>query len=173
MVQNGIDSRASELQFVEAQQEQVSDMLALYNYYITNSTATFDLEAISADAFLQRIRLHHPDYKTYIIRLDGSMVGFCFFVPYRQNPAYRMTVEIGLYFKPACTGKRYGEAAVHHLEQVIREHGYRTIIASISSDNTPSIRLFERLGYRQCADYREIAYKHGHYVGIVDFQKVL
>lgn len=100
------------------------------------------------------------------------MIGFCFYNPYRENPAYGETVEIGVYIKPEYTGKRYGEQMVNHLEQVIKENKYRNIIASISSDNTNSIRLFKRLGYTQCADYKEIAYKHGHYVGIVDFQKI-
>lgn len=161
------------MRFVNARAEDVNDMLDLYNYYIVNSTATFDLEEISAEVFLKRIRIEDTNYKTYIVSANDEMIGFCFFFPYRENPAYSGTVEIGLYIKPEFTGKKYGEIMVNYLEKIIREKKYRNIIASISSDNTFSISLFKRLGYRQCADYRDIAYKHGHYVGIVDFQYVL
>lgn len=162
-----------DLVFTEAKPEHVMDMLSLYNHYIINSTATFDLNPISSDVFLHRIKLNDAHYKTYVIMLNDRMIGFCFFIPYRDNPAYERTVEIGLYIRPGFTGRKYGETVVRHLEQVIRDKGFGNIIASISSDNTPSIHLFQKLGYRQCADFLNIAYKHDHYVGIVDFQKIL
>ena len=170
---NDIDMEKNDLKFVDAKREDVHAMLDLYNYYIVNSTATFDLEEISEDAFLQRIKIEDANYKTYIVSVNDIMIGFCFFIPYRKNPAYDGTVEIGLYIKPEFTGKRYGEKIVENLEAIIREKKFKNIIASISSDNTFSISLFKRLGYRQCADYRDIAYKHDHYVGIVDFQCAL
>lgn len=161
------------MKFADAKREDVNAMLDLYNYYIVNSTATFDLEEISEEKFLQRVKIEDANYKTYIVSLNNVMIGFCFYIPYRENPAYDVTVEIGIYIKPEYTGKRYGEKIVGHLEAIIREKNFKNIIASISSDNTPSISLFKRLGFRQCADYREIAYKHDHYVGIIDFQCVL
>lgn len=165
--------KKTDLKFVDAKRYDVNDMLNLYNYYIINSTATFDLEEISAEAFLKRIKIEDVNYKTYIVSVNDIMIGFCFFIPYRENPAYAETVEIGIYLKPEFTGKKYGEIMVNHLEAIIREKKFKNIIASISSDNTSSISLFKRLGYRQCADYTEIAYKHGHYVGIIDFQRAL
>ena len=168
-----MDMTKTDLKFVDAKREDVNDMLNLYNYYIVNSTATFDLEEISEEVFLKRIKIDDANYKTYIVSINDVMIGFCFFIPYRENPAYDETVEIGIYIKPDFTGKKYGEILVKHLETIIREKKFKNIIASISSDNTFSIRLFKRLGYRQCADYREIAYKHSHYVGIIDFQRVL
>lgn len=168
-----MDMKKTDLKFVDAKREDVKDMLNLYNYYIINSTATFDLEEISEEVFLHRIKIEDANYKTYSVSVNDIMIGFCFFIPYRENPAYKGTVEIGIYIKPEFTGKKYGEIMVKHLEAIIREKKYKNIIASISSDNTFSISLFKRLGYRQCADYSEIAYKHGHYVGIIDFQCVL
>lgn len=163
----------SELNFTEAGEGQVKEMLEIYNHYIISSTATFDLKEISADVFLQRIRINDSRYKTYLVKIQDAMIGFCFYIPYRENPAYDDTVEIGLYIRSEFTGRRYGEKMVGHLERIIEEKGFRNIIASISSDNDRSMNLFRRLGYRQCADYKEIARKHGHYVGIVDFQKLI
>lgn len=40
-----------DLSIIEAKQEHIKEMFDLYNYYITNSTATFDLEEISLDTF--------------------------------------------------------------------------------------------------------------------------
>ena len=162
-----------ELNFIEASRDQVKEMLEIYNYYIINSTATFDLKEITTDTFLQRIKVNNSKYKTYLAKIKDVIIGFCFYIPYRENPAYDNTVEIGLYIKPEFTGKRYGEKMVDYLEHIIKENNFRNIIVSVSSDNNHSIHLFKKLGYKQCADYKEIAYKHGHYVGIIDFQKLI
>ncbi len=163
----------SEINFIEASQEQVMEMLEIYNYYISNSTATFDLKEITIDMFLHRIKVDNPTYKTYLAKIDDAMIGFCFYIPYSENPAYDSTVEIGLYLRPEFTGRRYGEKMVNYLEHKIKEKNFRNIIASVSSDNIHSINLFTKIGYEHCADYKDIAYKHGHYVGIVDFQKMI
>ena len=48
---NTNDMTKTDLKFVDAKREDVNEMLDLYNYYIMNSTATFDLEEISAEVF--------------------------------------------------------------------------------------------------------------------------
>lgn len=62
-----MDMKKADLRFVNARAEDVNDMLDLYNYYIVNSTATFDLEEISAEVFLKRIRIEDTNYKTYVV----------------------------------------------------------------------------------------------------------
>lgn len=66
------------MNFVDAKRENVNDILDLYNYYIVNSTATFDLEEISAEVFLKRIKIEDANYKTYIVSVNDVMIGFCF-----------------------------------------------------------------------------------------------
>lgn len=68
----------TDLKFVDAKREDVNEMLDLYNYYIMNSTATFDLEEISAEVFLKRIKIEDANYKTYIVSINDVMIGFCF-----------------------------------------------------------------------------------------------
>jgi L-amino acid N-acyltransferase YncA len=159
------------LTFSEAKHGNIHDLLELYNYYIKTTTATFDLEPISIESFLKRIKLDDDKYKTYTCKIDNTLIGFCFFIPFREKKAYQATVEIGVYLKPEFTGKKYGEKIVKYLEGKIKDNQFITIIASVSSENTSSISLFRRLGYEQCAHYKDIAYKLEHYVGIIDFQK--
>jgi L-amino acid N-acyltransferase YncA len=161
----------SNLKFSEAKYENTQEMLDLYNYYVKTTTITFDLEEISIELFLKRIKIGDAKYKTYACQIGNILIGFCFFIPFRDKPAYQKTVEIGVYLKPEFTGKKYGEKIVKYLEGKIKDNQYMNIIASVSSENNTSIRLFRRLGYEQCASYKEVAYKHGHYVGIIDFQK--
>ena len=46
-------------------------------------------------------------------------------------------------------------------------------MASIFGENVASIRLFEKLGYKKYAHYREVGEKFGRFLDIVDYQKIL
>jgi L-amino acid N-acyltransferase YncA len=98
--------------FQPAAENDLAAMLELYNFYIINTTATFDHGQITPEEFRQRIFIRHEKYKTYIIRLGNDTVGFCFLTQYRKKAAYDRTAEIGLYLKPEFTGKGIGYEAV-------------------------------------------------------------
>ena len=159
--------------FQPAAENDLAAMLELYNFYIINTTATFDHGQITPEEFRQRIFIGHEKYKTYIIRLGDETVGFCFLAQYRKKAAYDRTAEIGLYLKPDFTGKNIGDDTVIFLEKVAISKGIRVIIASISGENTASIKLFQKMGYERCAHYRQVGEKFGRFVDVIDFEKRL
>ena len=148
-------------------------MLELYNFYIMNTTATFDHGKITPEEFRQRLFIGHEKYKTYLIRLGDDTVGFCFLTQYRKKAAYDRTTEIGLYLKPEFTGKGIGRLAVTFLEEIAVSKGIGVIIASISGENTASIKLFQKMGYEKCAHYKQVGEKFGRFVDVVDYEKIL
>lgn len=87
------------LQYTEANQNDLNRMLDLYNYYIENTTATFDHSAISLEEFLTRIYIRHNKYKTFRI-MQKEYYGFCFLTQFRKKIAYDKTAEIGIYLNP-------------------------------------------------------------------------
>jgi phosphinothricin acetyltransferase len=161
------------LTFQPAAENDLAAMLELYNFYIINTTATFDHGQITPEEFRQRIFIGHEKYKTYIIRLGNDTVGFCFLTQYRKKAAYDRTAEIGLYLKPDFTGKNIGDDTVIFLEKVAISKGIRVIIASISGENTASIKLFQKMGYERCAHYRQVGEKFGRFIDVIDYEKIL
>jgi phosphinothricin acetyltransferase len=101
------------------------------------------------------------------------MIGFCFLLQYRRKDAYRKTAEMGLYFDERFTNKGFGQVAIAYLENAAKQLGYRMSIASISGENLPSLKLFEKLGYTRCAHYKGIAEKFHRTQDIIDLQKTL
>jgi phosphinothricin acetyltransferase len=172
-----IEGKAEQLlgkcEFMVANETDLTPMLNIYNYYIMNTTATFDLGPISMEEFKNRIFIKHPKYKTYLIYEENELLGFCFITQFRSKTAYDKTAEIGLYLKPEFTGKGLGAIIVNYLESVARQGHFETLIASISGDNLSSIKLFEKLGYEKCAHYKRIAEKFNRKVDIIDFQRVI
>lgn len=160
------------LQYTEANENDLNRMLDLYNYYIENTTATFDHSAISLEEFLTRIYIRHNKYKTFLI-MEKEYYGFCFLTQFRKKIAYDKTAEIGIYLNPQFTGRGFGQEIVRHLETTAKRQQIEVLIASISSENTASLALFRKLGYTECAHYKKIAEKFGRKLDLINFQKIL
>jgi phosphinothricin acetyltransferase len=105
--------------------------------------------------------------------MNHELAGFCFLTQFRKKAAYVNTGEVGLYLKPQFIGRGLGAEMVGHIEKTAKENQFEMLVASISGENIPSIKLFEKLGYNQCAHYKGIALKFGRKMDLVDFQKAV
>ncbi|KUO76368.1 MAG: hypothetical protein APF77_06620 [Clostridia bacterium BRH_c25] len=161
------------IEFIEAKEEDLNIILEIYNYYIVNTTATFDYDKITLEELKNRVFINHKKYKTFLVYAHNELLGFCFLTQFRKKPAYDKTVELGLYLKPQFTGKGSGLEIINYMENIAKGNQFEIMIASVSGENIPSIKLFRKLGYEQCAHYKGIAVKFGRKVDIVDFQKVI
>ena len=148
-------------------------ILDIYNYYILTTTATFHLKPVSMEKLKSFIFLNHPGYKTYMIYHKNKIAGFCFLTQYKNLKAYDRTVEIGIYLKPEFIHRGLGTESVKYLEQVAEKSGFKTVIASISGENTVSIKLFRNLGYSECGHFKRVGEKFDRVIDVIYFQKSL
>ena len=91
---------------------------------------------------------------------------------FKKKKAYDRTAEIGIYLHPDFCGKGLGKPIVAFLENEAREIGFKVLIASISGENTTSIRLFENCGYRACAHYHQVGEKFSRLLDVLDYEKI-
>lgn len=161
------------LEFVEAEEKDLDIALEIYNYYIRNTTATFYYDELTMEEFKKLVFIKHTKYKTFLIFENSEIAGFFFLTQYRNKPAYDRTAELGAYLQQGFTGRGLGKMIVECLEDIAKQNEIAVIIASISGENINSIQLFKKMGYDQCAHYKEIAFKFGRKMDVIDFQKVL
>lgn len=161
------------LTFQEARESDVDAILDIYNFYVVTTTASFSLGPVSREEFCERAYIAHEKYRTYLINYGNELAGFCFLTQFRKKKAYDWTAEIGLYLKPEFIAKGIGREAIAFLEKIAIGKQIRVLVASISCENTASIKLCQRMGYEQCAHYREAGEKFGRILDVVDFQKIL
>ena len=161
------------LTFQKADETDLDAILSIYNFYIVTTTAIFDYGPIPEDEIRRRIFIDHEKYQTYLIRNCNDVAGFCFITQFRKKKAYDRTAEIGVYLKPEFTGKGIGRETITFLEKEAIDKQIKVLIASISSENTKSIKLILKMGYERCAQYKEVAEKFDRLLDIVVFQKIL
>jgi L-amino acid N-acyltransferase len=84
--------------------------------------------------------------------------------------AYRLSGELSVYVHPQCRRRGIGEALLGELMALGRASGFHTLVGFISTDNAPSIRLVEKLGFRQAGLLEEIGRKFDRWLSVAIYQ---
>ncbi len=153
--------------------ELLPEAVAVYNYYITQTTATFHTNEITKAEMKDILFDGDPRFPAFALMEEEKFCGYCILARYKKREAYDRTGEITIYLKPGHTGRRIGPYAVRELEQIARSHGFHTLLAVICGENTASIRLFTSMDYNKCAHMVEAGNKFGRWLDVVYYQKLL
>lgn len=158
----------------ELQESDLPFVKEIYDYYTLHTTAVYSIEPVSMEDIRSFLPVHDPVYRSYIIKSpEGETIGLCYFNRFKPREAYRISVELTIYFKQEFTGKGYGSDAMKQLEEIIRAGGFHNIVALVGGENEASIRLFEKCGYTCCAHIREAAEKFNRKLDLKIYQKRL
>lgn len=153
-----------------ADNPQIAD---IWNHEVLFTAATTATEPRSPEEQRQWLTHHGDTHPAIVVARDDQVLGFGSLSPYKAKPAYAHAVEDSVYVKDGARGMGLGTLLLGRLVELAREGGYRTIIARITAENVPSIRLHERHGFRLAGVERRIALKRGRYHDVVTMQWML
>ena len=148
----------------------------IYNYYVANSTVTFDEDAMtlrewkSKFAYLQRLGMPFLVAESP----SGQLLGYALVSPWKQKRAYRYTVENSIYLGPAASGKGLGRALLGELIARSKAAGLKEMIAVIADQGADaSIALHEKFGFTEIGRMGRVGFKFDRWLGTVLLQKSL
>lgn len=159
------------IQFKHINKENIKGALAIYNWYVLNTTATFHLESVAQEELEKMVSLGHTKYQSFVILFDNEVCGFCYLSQFRYKEAYDKSAEITLYLKQGFTGKGIGKTTLTHLENIAKENGINNLVAVITEGNKASIILFEKVNYFKVGHLKNIGEKFGKTIDVVSYQK--
>ena len=145
----------------------------IYNYYVVNSIATFDLQQISEQQMLQNIRQISAAYPYYVYEESGTVAGYCYAHSWKTRKACQLTAETTVYISPLHTGKGIGKALMEKLIDECKNRKLHALIACITAENTTSCILHEKLGFKKVSSFQEVAFKLGQSLGVSDYELLL
>jgi L-amino acid N-acyltransferase YncA len=108
-----------------------------------------------------------------VAEADGMVLGYASSSPFRSRPAYRWTVETGVYLAPEARGRGIGRALMEALLGLLSRQGYTAAIAGITMPNPASVALHEKLGFAPTATYRDTGFKLGEWRTVEVFARDL
>jgi len=117
---------------------------AIFAEGIATGLATFETEVPSWQEWDAE---HVPEHR-FVAELDGEIAGWVAIVPYSRRDVYRGVGEESVYVARHARGRGVGRALLEALIESARDGGLWTLQAGIFSDNTPSLELHHRLGFR-------------------------
>ena len=148
----------------------------IYNYYVANSTVTFDEDAMTLaewrDKFFYLSRLGMP----FVVAESpsGQILGYALVSPWKQKKAFRFTVENSIYLGAASTGKGLGRVLMQELIDRSKVAGLKEIIAVIADQGADaSIKLHRDFGFEEIGRMGKVGFKFERWLGTVLLQKSL
>lgn len=103
-----------------------------------------------------------------------AIAGYAYAAPWKARSAYRFTVEDSIYVAAAHTGRGVGSRLLGHLIEDCAGRGYRAMMAVAGDgENTGSVALHRRHGFRVVGTARGIGLKFGRWLDVVYLQRSL
>lgn len=135
---------------------------AIYSEGIADRIATFETEPRTAEQIAATLADKGDRYPTVVAERDGQVVAWAGAGPYRSRPAYAGVAEHSVYVARAARGTGAGRAALEALCRAYANRGFWKIVSRIFPENTASLALHERCGFRVVGVYR----RHGRLDGV-------
>ena len=157
----------------ELKEEDLTLVKEIYNHYVTNSTVTFQTEPVSVEKLKTEIPLNHPKYKSFLIKYEDEVCGYCYLSQYKNRQAYDRTAEVTIYLKPEFAGKGIGKVTLRMLENHAKNSQIKVLVAIITEENSSSVKLFKNEGYEKCAHFKQVGEKFGRLLDVVAYQKIM
>jgi L-amino acid N-acyltransferase YncA len=146
----------------------------IYNYYISRSTCTYQLEPEPLEGRRAWFAAHPPEkYPVIVAESGGAVVGWGSLSKFRDRAAYDPTVEASVYIRHDHHREGLGEALLRDLIRRARELGYHSLIGGASADQTASVALQEKLGFQHVGRFRQVGYKFGRWLDVAFLQLML
>lgn len=146
----------------------------IYNYYITQTTVTFETEAITAEEMQHRIAEVKEQGLPYLVcECLGKIVGYSYVHPWRTRAAFLHSKELSVYFDHTCRHQGWGSQIVRAMIAACRACQVHALIATVTSENVESLHFHQRLGFRHVGHFDEVGWKFDHWIGLDAFQLTL
>lgn len=146
------------LQFSDARIEDLPTIVAIYNSTIEGRMVTADTEPVSVESKLPWFHEHNPDTRPLLmVHDDATLIGWMSLQDFYGRPAYNGTAEISIYIDEQQRGRGYGKKILQHAMATAVNYQVHTLLGFIFTHNTPSLNLFESLGFEQWGNLKNIA----------------
>lgn len=146
---------------------------AIYNWYIANSSCTFEEGQLDEEAMRQRIAAAEPGKPWLVLEEDGVLLGYAYASIWKARAAYNRSREVTVYLHKNAGGNGRGRQLYQHLIDELRQKPIHSLIASIALPNAASVALHESLGFTKVGQFSEVGFKFGEFVDVGYWQLIL
>jgi L-amino acid N-acyltransferase YncA len=145
----------------------------IYNQGITDRIATFETEPRTAEQVEMQLAQKGDGHPTMVVEREGRIVAWATVGAYRSRPCYAGVGEHSVYVERSARGTGAGRAALEGLFDACRARGFWKLVSRIFPENTASLTLHERTGFRIVGTYQRHGKLDGQWRDCVIVEKLL
>jgi L-amino acid N-acyltransferase YncA len=143
------------------------EVSAIYAEGIATANATFETETPSFDHW----DASHLDRHRLVARLDGSIVGWAALAPVSERCVYRGVAEDSVYVAAHARGAGVGYRLLRALVEAAEADGIWTVQTGVFPENTTSLALHERCGFRVVGRRERLGLLHGVWRDVIFLER--
>lgn len=157
----------------DAVNEDLPDLLRIYNDAIAKSTATFDTSQLTLEERAVWFSHYGGPHPLLVSEEDGKVTGYGSLSRFRDKDGFARTVEISIYVDESWRGKGIGKALLQELLRRGKELGHHVVVAGITGGNAVSTNLHKAHGFQYVGRFREVGHKFGEWQDVDFYQLIL
>lgn len=162
------------IQIRKAIENDLEDMLLIYNDIILNTTAVYDYKPHTIEMRQQWFRAKQEQgFPVFVAEENDKVLGFSSIGPFRAWAAYKYSVENSVYVADDQRGKGIGKLLMQPVIEAAEQLNMHTILAGIDATNDASIQLHRHFGFEEVAHFKQVGYKFGRWLDLKFLQLVL
>ncbi len=138
----------------------------IYNYYIKNTTISFEGKPVSLKEMGKRISDITASLPWIVYEDQGRILGYAYADRWKGRSAYRFSVEATVYLGKESTGKGIGEILYRRLLEELKAAGIHAVMGGIALPNEICQRLHEKLGFKKVAHFPEAGFKFNKWIDV-------
>ena len=151
-------------------------IVEIYNQSIAGKQATADLQPVSVADRQAWFDAHTGNRPLVVAQTRsetssetslGEIIGWGSLSDLYARPAYHISTEISIYVAEEAKGQGVGKALVNYLIQVAPSCGVQQVVALIFAHNTPSLAMFDRLGFESWGKFKQVCDMQGFIADVV------
>ena len=151
-------------------------IVEIYNQSIAGKQATADLQPVSVADRQAWFDAHTGNRPLVVAQTRsetssetslGEIIGWGSLSDLYARPAYHISTEISIYVADEAKGQGVGKALVNYLIQIAPSCGVQQVVALIFAHNTPSLAMFEKLGFESWGKFKQVCDMQGFIADVV------
>jgi L-amino acid N-acyltransferase YncA len=154
-----------------ARPDDAASIAAIYNEGIRARIATFETRERSAAEVAGW--LGDPRHPVLVAGVDDAVDGWVSASGYRPRECYAGIAEFSVYVATRARGRGVGDALMAAFLPALEAVGHWKVLSRIFPENTASLRLCARHGFREVGVYRRHARLDGRWRDVVIVERLL
>ena len=117
--------------------DDAAEIADIYAPIVRETAISFELDPPSAGVIRDRIATITATYPWLVLEVDGEVGGYAYAGPLKDRPAYRWSVETGIYMSRRLRGQGLGKTLYETLIDHLIDAGFANAFAGVGNPLAP------------------------------------